>query len=110
MFALPGLRIMAFGVLFDFTGNTNVSKVIKAATMVQQDWFKDAINTPEPVDLFLLLGHNVARPSTGGSTAGLVYDAIRKVHPNTPIQIFGGHSHIRDFAVLDEAQHGFGVW
>lgn len=26
-----GLRIMAFGVLFDFTGNSNVSKVIKVS-------------------------------------------------------------------------------
>jgi hypothetical protein len=80
---------MAFGILFDFTGNTNVTKVIKAASMVQQDWFKEAITTTEPVDMFILLGHNIARPSTGGSTFGTVYDAIRKVHPKTPIQIFG---------------------
>ncbi|OIW33827.1 hypothetical protein CONLIGDRAFT_677571 [Coniochaeta ligniaria NRRL 30616] len=98
-----GLRIMAFGILYDFTGNTNVTKVIPAATMVQQDWFKEAITTTEPVDVFLLLGHNIARPSTGGSTFGIIHDAIRKVHPKTPIQIFGGHSHIRDFAVLDES-------
>ena len=82
-------------------GNSNVSRVIKATDMVKQDWFVDAINT-QPVDLFLLLGHNIARPSTGGSTFGTVYDAIRSVHPSTPIQIFGGHSHIRDFAVVDQ--------
>lgn len=70
--------------------------------MVKQDWFVDAINTSEPVDLFLLIGHNIARPSTGGSTFGLVYDAIRSVHSSVPIQIFGGHSHIRDFAVVDQ--------
>ncbi len=87
----------------DFTGNSNASKVIKGATMVTQQWFIDAINTPEPVDVFPLIGHNIARPSTGGSTFGLVYNAIRKIHPNTPIQIFGGHSHIRDVAVVDEA-------
>ncbi|KAH8895009.1 phosphoprotein phosphatase [Thozetella sp. PMI_491] len=98
-----GLRIMAFGILYDFTGNSNASKVMKGADMVKQQWFTDAINTSDPVDLFLLIGHNIARPSTGGSTFGLVHDAIRKVHPNTPVQIFGGHSHIRDFAVVDEA-------
>ena len=94
---------MAFGILYDFTGNSNASKIIPGATMVQQQWFIDAINTQDPVDVFLLIGHNIARPTTGGSTFSLAYNAIRKIHPHTPIQIFGGHSHIRDFAVLDEA-------
>ncbi|CAK7230109.1 hypothetical protein SCUCBS95973_007459 [Sporothrix curviconia] len=96
-----GLRIMAFGVLYDFTGNTNVTKVITAKDMVRQPWFVDAIHTTDPVDLFLLIGHNIARPSTPGSTFQIVHHAIRAVHPTTPIQIFGGHSHIRDFAVVD---------
>ena len=94
---------MAFGVLFDFTGNTNVSKVIPATEMVKLAWFIDAINTSEPVDLFLLIGHNIARPSTSGSTFQVVHSAIRAIHTKTPIQIFGGHSHLRDFAVVDEA-------
>lgn len=94
---------MAFGVLFDFTGNANASKVIPASEMVKQTWFIDAINTSEPVDLFLLIGHNIARPSTSGSTFQVVHNAIRAIHTTTPIQIFGGHSHQRDFAVVDEA-------
>ncbi|KAI9055340.1 hypothetical protein LZ554_000299 [Drepanopeziza brunnea f. sp. 'monogermtubi'] len=65
-----GLRIMTFGVLFDFTGNSNVSKVIKAADMVKQQWFLDA--------------------------------TIRSLRPATPVQIFGGHSHVRDFQVYDD--------
>ena len=84
-------------------GNTNVTKVIKAADMVKQDWFVKALAFDKPVDLFLLTGHNIARPSTGGSTFGVVHKAIRAAHPKTPIQIFGGHSHIRDFAVVDES-------
>ncbi|KAI5923859.1 Ser/Thr protein phosphatase family protein [Camillea tinctor] len=92
-----GLRIMAFGVLFDFTGNTNVTKIIPAKTMVKQEWFLDAIHTTDPIDVFVVLGHNPAREST----FQLVFDAIRAVHPDTPIQFFGGHSHIRDFAVYD---------
>lgn len=31
-----------------------------------------------------------------------MFNAIRAVRPDTPIQIFGGHSHIRDFAVYDD--------
>lgn len=33
---------------------------------------------------------------------GHVLAAIRKVHPNIPVQIFGGHSHIRNFKKYDE--------
>ncbi|KAI1214510.1 Metallo-dependent phosphatase-like protein [Annulohypoxylon truncatum] len=98
-----GLRVMAFGVLFDFTGNTNVSKVIPAKTMVTQQWFLDILHSPEPVDVFIILGHNPARPTDSISTFPVVFDAIRAVHPNTPIQFMGGHTHIRDFAVLDSS-------
>ncbi|MCJ1284851.1 hypothetical protein MMC26_004188 [Xylographa opegraphella] len=97
-----GLRIMAFGVLYDFTGNTNVTQVIKAKNLVQEPWFLSAISYPQPIDLFLVLGHNPARPTAGGSTFGTIFNAIRAKNPSTPIQFFGGHTHIRDFAVLDE--------
>ncbi|KAK4198166.1 Metallo-dependent phosphatase-like protein [Triangularia verruculosa] len=98
-----GLRIMAFGVLFDFTANTNASRITKAADMVKQKWFQQAIHHPEPVDVFLVLGHNSARPGRQASTMKTVYSAIREAHPDTPIQIFGGHSHMRDFVVYDQS-------
>ena len=97
---------MAFGVLYDFTGNTNVTRVTKAATMVQQSWFLNAVNTTDPIDLFLVIGHNPTRTTTGGSTFGTVYKAIRALRPNIPIQTFGGHTHIRDFAVYDAGTTG----
>jgi 2',3'-cyclic-nucleotide 2'-phosphodiesterase (5'-nucleotidase family) len=99
-----GVRIMAFGVLFDFTGNVNISQVTPAEDLVTEQWFLDAVNYTEPVDLFVVLGHNPARVGDDtGSTFGTIHDAIRSVHASTPIQFFGGHSHIRDFAVLDES-------
>jgi hypothetical protein len=101
-----GLRIMAFGVLYDFTGNTNYTNVITAANLTKEQWFIDAVNTPKPVDLFLLIGHNPVRPSGSESTLGIVQKAIRKARPNTPIQVFGGHSHIRDLAVYDSSSIG----
>ncbi|KAK2009464.1 calcineurin-like phosphoesterase [Colletotrichum eremochloae] len=97
-----GLRIMAFGVLFDFGGNSNASVVTKAATMVTQSWFLNAVNYTEPIDLFLVIGHNPVRPTESSSTLKTVFDAIRAVRPDTPIQLFGGHTHIRDFAVYDD--------
>lgn len=99
-----GLRILAFGILFDFTGNTNVTKVIPASTMVNETWFTDLVATPPgPVDLFLLIGHNTAAKLTSVGTFGYVHDALREAYPSTPVQIFGGHSHIRDFQVYDES-------
>ena len=101
-----GLRIMAFGVLFDFTGNSNVSKVIKAADMVKQPWFQQAVNYTEPIDLFVITGHNPVRTSASSSTMGTVFKAIRSMKPDVPIQAFGGHTHIRDFAVYDDKATG----
>ncbi|KAI6712938.1 calcineurin-like phosphoesterase [Diplocarpon mali] len=97
-----GLRIMTFGVLFDFTGNSNVSKVIKAADMVEQDWFLEAVNYDQPIDLFLLIGHNPIRNTDIFNTFELVHKTIRSIRPSTPVQIFGGHTHIRDFQVYDD--------
>ncbi|CEJ93230.1 hypothetical protein VHEMI08838 [[Torrubiella] hemipterigena] len=102
-----GIRIMAFGVLFDFTGNSNASQVTPAKNMVKEQWFKDAITSKDPVDLYLIFGHNPVNPAVRGATMKPVFDAIRAVHPTTPVSIFGGHTHIRDFAVYDE--HSVGI-
>ena len=99
---------MAFGVLYDFTGNSKASKVIPAANVVRQSWWKQAIaGTPDghktelPIDLFLLIGHNPVRWNDSESSMETYYRSIRKMRPQVPIQVFGGHSHIRDFAVYD---------
>lgn len=92
---------MAFGVLYDFTGNSNVSKVIKARDLVKESWFLDAVNYSKPVDLFILLGHNPIRTTVSSSTFGTIYSTIRGLRPNVPIQVFGGHTHIR-FVYLAE--------
>jgi hypothetical protein len=97
---------MSFGVLYDFTGNTNVTQVIRARDMVKQSWFLNAVNYDEPIDLFLVLGHNPIRPTVSGSTFGIVYLAIRAARPDVPIQAFGGHTHIRDFVVFDGMSTG----
>ncbi|KFG82166.1 putative calcineurin-like phosphoesterase [Metarhizium anisopliae] len=97
-----GLRVMAFGVLFDFTGNSNASQVIKANDMVKESWFTEALASKKQVDLFILFGHNPVRATDKYSTFKVVFDAIRASHPQTPVQLLGGHTHIRDFAVYDD--------
>lgn len=101
-----GLRIMSFGVLFDFTGNSEVSRMTTAKDMVQEDWFVDAVNYEEPIDLFVVIGHNPVRRNDSSSTFGNLYDSIREMRPEIPIQAFGGHTHIRDFVVYDSISTG----
>lgn len=49
---------MAFGFLFDFKGNSNISQITPAASVINQTWFMNAVNYAEPIDLFLVIGHN----------------------------------------------------
>lgn len=95
---------MSFGVLYDFTGNSNVSRVTKAAALVKQQWFIDAVNFDQPIDLFVILGHNPPRPTSSSSTFGTIYNAVRSMRPDIPIQIFGGHTHVRDFVVYNDGK------
>ncbi|KAF9444855.1 hypothetical protein P691DRAFT_806595 [Macrolepiota fuliginosa MF-IS2] len=90
-----GRKITSVGVLFDFTANDKGTTVQKVADMVKESWFLDAIQ--EEPDLFLLIGHMpVSRDNWP-----LVFNAVRAVHPTTPIVILGGHTHIRDCVQFD---------
>ncbi|KAF8963639.1 Metallo-dependent phosphatase-like protein [Flammula alnicola] len=90
-----GKKVTSLGVLYDFTGNDHNTTVQKVENMVKEAWFADAIK--EEPDFFLLVGHMpVARDDWP-----LVFNAVRAVHPLTPILILGGHTHIRDCLQLD---------
>ncbi|CAK7229595.1 hypothetical protein SCUCBS95973_007279 [Sporothrix curviconia] len=91
------LDIVAFGFLFNFTGNAANSVVQPVQQTVQEPWFQHAISK-EPVDLFVVVGHVGAR--MGELRA--IYQAIRTVNPDTPIAIFAGHAHVRDTVHFDD--------
>ncbi|KAG9089399.1 hypothetical protein FRC07_012341 [Ceratobasidium sp. 392] len=88
-------KVTAFGVLYGFTGNTVNTTVQKVDEMVNEIWFKEAIQ--EEPDVFLLVGHMPVQNDKWPS----VFNAIRAVHPLTPILVFGGHTHIRDCVQYD---------
>ncbi|CCM03935.1 uncharacterized protein FIBRA_06087 [Fibroporia radiculosa] len=90
-----GRSITSLGVLYDFTGNDVNTTVQTVADMVKEEWFAEAI--AEEPDVFVLLGHMPVRYDNWPT----VYDAVRAVHPTTPILIFGGHTHIRDCTQFD---------
>ncbi|KDQ13523.1 hypothetical protein BOTBODRAFT_160460 [Botryobasidium botryosum FD-172 SS1] len=90
-----GRKVTAFGVLFNFASNDKGTTVQKVQDMVNEPWFKSAI--AEEPDFFLLVGHMPVAQDNWP----LVFNAIRAVHPTTPIFIFGGHTHIRDCVQYD---------
>lgn len=88
------------------TGNSNSTQVIKAKDMIKEQWFQDTLHTKDPIDLFVLIGHNPVGELYGPTTLKLIFETIREAHPKTPITVFGGHTHIRDFTVFDESSVG----
>lgn len=91
-----GIRIMAFGFIFDFKGSSDHAFVQNVEDTIKEDWFQEAIRDRD-VDLFVVTGHATAR----GKEFAVIYDAIRKQRWDSPIMFFGGHLHIRDYAKLD---------
>ncbi|KAI4122284.1 MAG: hypothetical protein LQ338_005905 [Usnochroma carphineum] len=96
-----GVRILAFGFLFDFTGNANNTFVEAVEETVQQKWFLEAIHD-RSVDLFLVAGHVLL----DSPEYNAIFKAIRQVQWDTPIQFFGGHTHIRDYFKYDNKAYG----
>lgn len=96
-----GIRIVAFGFLFDFNMNHNNTIVQRVADTIEEEWFQEAIRDTN-VDLFLVAGHIPVH----SQEAEAIFKAIRAVRWDVPIQFFGGHYHIRDYARYDDKAYG----
>ena len=96
-----GIRILAFGFLFNFENNSNNTIVQTVQDTVKEKWFQEAIRDRE-VDLFLVIGHVPLRTQEFAS----IFKAIRTQQWDVAIQFFGGHTHIRDYAKYDSKAYG----
>ena len=96
-----GIRVLAFGFLFNFRGNSNSTIVQMVQETIREKWFQEAIRDRE-VDLFLVIGHVPLRTQEFAS----IFKAIREQQWDVPIQFFGGHTHIRDYAKYDSKAYG----
>lgn len=94
-----GIRVLAFGFLFDFTGNANNTFVQPVAETIKEEWFQDAIR--EDVDIFVVIGH----VDLDSQEYKVLFRSIRGQNWDTPIQFFGGHSHIRNFKEFDSRSY-----
>ncbi|KAF2458000.1 Metallo-dependent phosphatase-like protein [Lineolata rhizophorae] len=96
-----GIRVLAMGFLYDFTGNANNTVVQKVKDAIKEDWFQTAIRDRD-VDLFVIIGHVGLRTQE----FQLLYKTIRSQQWDTPIHFFGGHTHIRDYRIWDNKAVG----
>lgn len=96
-----GLTILSFGFIFNFVGNSNNTVIQPVEKTVEEQWFQDAIRDRD-VDLFVVIGHVDLQTAEFDA----VYKAIRAVQWDTPIQFFGGHSHIRNYKKFDSISYG----
>lgn len=95
-------KVLALSFLFDFNRNNYATRVTPIKDAVEEDWFKDVLRDfPEnEVDILVVFGHIPVTHQW--KELGVLHNVLRKNYPSIKIQYFGGHSHIRDFAVYDE--------
>lgn len=97
-----GVRVLAFGFLYDFQQYANNTHVQKVEDTIKEEWFQDAIRDKD-VDLYLVAGHVPVRDTPEFDA---VYKAIRAANWDTPIVFFGGHTHIRDYRKWEKKAYG----
>ena len=97
---VQGIRIIAFGFIFDFHKNANNTIIQDVELCVKEEWFHEAIQQPD-IDLFLIVGH---LPVSSNEAKAIVREIRR--YKDTPVQLFGGHHHVRDYAIYDSKATG----
>ncbi|KAJ0416206.1 Metallo-dependent phosphatase-like protein [Aspergillus carlsbadensis] len=109
-----GLRVMAFGfTLLNFKLNMSATATYVHGFnwTLHQPWFKEALD--KEVDLYVLLGHAGLRDTCtfNGTYANenpliCFEEFLRQNKSGVPIQVFGGHTHQRDFKCFDSRSSG----
>ncbi|KAI8884051.1 hypothetical protein K501DRAFT_248623 [Backusella circina FSU 941] len=96
-----GTRVLAYGFLFNFNRNGNMSFVSTVKDELKQPWFEKSIRKYSP-DIITVIGHIGIRFPEFEE----IINAIRKYKPDVPIAVLGGHTHIRDFVFYDKRAAG----
>ncbi|CAI4052222.1 hypothetical protein N7582_005397 [Saccharomyces uvarum] len=96
-------RILAMSFLFSFQRANNRAIVTPPLEeIMEKSWFRDMVETNKEgdIDLIVVFGHLPATDPTEREMHK-IHALLREHYPNTVIQYFGGHTHIRDFVQLD---------
>lgn len=100
------LNVLALSFLFDFKWYNDRVKVEPIESVIRSRWFISLLQEfqENPVDIIVIFGH---LPVTHQwLEMELLHKTIRSYFPGVTIQYFGGHSHIRDFTILDRKSTG----
>ncbi|CAB4254429.1 similar to Saccharomyces cerevisiae YHR202W Putative protein of unknown function [Maudiozyma barnettii] len=96
-------RILALSFIFNFKTPNSRAKVTPLVEEIKKEWFLQLINKypSNKIDVLLVFGHLSATDPVEHEI-NYLYDVLRSFYPDTVIQFFGGHSHIRDFVKFDD--------
>lgn len=101
------LNVLSFSFLFDFKWFNQRVDVIPIIDVLEASWFVELVEDYSknyPVDLILIVGHLPV--SHDWLEMYRLHAFFRQYFPQTVIQYFGGHSHIRDFSMIDDYATG----
>lgn len=99
---VKGTRVLALGFMFDFARYNEKTRITPIAEVIEKDWFQDILDQfpLEKVDTIVVVTH--VPVDRDWNELALLHAELRVHYPETKIEYFGGHSHIRDFVVYDE--------
>lgn len=101
--ATGSTTLLAMGFLYNMQDHVDSVVVQQVQEVVQQDWFRDALLN-ESYDAILVLAHMHCRDPL----VHVILTAIRRyVDATVPVQFITGHTHVRDYTVLDEWSTSF---
>lgn len=100
-------KILSFSFMFDFKMANRKIYVTPILELLQQQWFINLVEdyaNNYAVDMLLIVGHIPV--AHDWSELYHLHHFLRNYFPDTVIQYFGGHSHIRDFSIIDNYSTG----
>jgi 2',3'-cyclic-nucleotide 2'-phosphodiesterase (5'-nucleotidase family) len=104
---INGFKILSFSFLFDFKMANQRVKVTPINEILNQNWFINLVEDYSQnyeIDTIVIFGHIPV--DHNWIELYELHSFIRNYFPRTYIQYLGGHSHIRDFSVLDNLSTG----
>lgn len=97
------VTVLTFGFLYNMRDHVATVDVEVVQNVVKEGWFRDALHV-EKYDGILVLAHM----HVTDDLVSVIREAIRdELGQDMPIQFITGHTHIRDYVVLDNASTSF---
>ena len=94
-------NLLVFGFLYDMTNNDAAVIVETVESTIQQRWFTDVVKDIHSYDAIAVLAHMNVRDNL----VFTILSEIRKYNPHVPVQFVTGHTHRRDFEMLEENEY-----